>query len=292
MIKNIKKWNLLINERLLHLHMRQHLLTFMMLIVILSASLSGCISNEDGSEDNSEIDLIVYYDTTFGTIQENIQNGNQVSFSGVELTFNYAFTKSSEGEITTFYFDSGDGSTRTEVDANETSEIAYNYVTHGLFTATLGAIDDAGNDEQMTLTIRIDKAVQWSESQTNNPSTMNIDTTPDCECNSPSKIEIFSNVTNPENPGVGVINNGGPVTVTWYLNGSEVSRESNPENLGEGQTASWNHNEIGPLPETWTLEVGLNHDQENVDVEHTVSIKYGTDESSPNPMPTTDDSGE
>ena len=75
----------------------------------------------------------------------------------------------------------------------------------------------------MTLTIRIDKTTQWSESQTNNPNTMNIDTTPDCECNSPSKIEIFSNVTNPENPGFGVVGNGGPVTVTWYLNGSEVA---------------------------------------------------------------------
>lgn len=282
----LKKWNLLINKRLLHNFMRQYTIASMIVLVMFCASLSGCLGGEDEDTEKSDIDLIVYYDTTFGTIQENIQNGNQVSSSDVELTFNYAFTTSSAGEITTFYFDSGDGSTRTEVDANETGEITYNYVTHGLFTATLGALDDAGNDEQMTLTIRIDKTTQWSESQTNNPNTMNIDTTPDCECNSPSKIEIFSNVTNPENIGSGLINSGGPVTVTWYLNGSEVSRESNSENLGEGQTASWNHNEIGPLPETWTLEVGLNHDQENVDIEHSVSIKYSADESSPNPLPT------
>jgi hypothetical protein len=282
----LKKWNLLINKRLLHNFMRQYTIASMIVLVMFCASLSGCLGGEDEDTEKSEIDLIVYYDTTFGTIQENIQNGNQVSSSDVELTFNYAFTTSSAGEITTFYFDSGDGSTRAEVDANETGEITYNYVTHGLFTATLGALDDAGNDEQMTLTIRIDKTSQWSESQTNNPNTMNIDTTPDCECNSPSKIEIFSNVTNPENIGSGLINSGGPVTVTWYLNGSEVSRESNSENLGEGQTASWNHNEIGPLPETWTLEVGLNHDQENVDIEHSVSIKYSADESSPNPLPT------
>ena len=276
----------LINNGLLHYFMRQYLIVIMMTLVMFSASLSGCIGGDEDGGDESEIELIIYYDTTFGTIQESVQNGNQVSFSGVELTFNYAFTKSNSGEITTFYFESGDGSTRTEVDANETGEITYNYVTHGLFTATLGALDDAGNDEMMTLTIRIDKTTQWSESQTNNPEEMEIKTIPDCECNSPSKIEIFSNVTNPENPNVGPIGNGGPVTVTWYLNGSEVSRESSPETLGEGQTASWNHNEIGPLPETWTLEVGLNHDQENVDIEHNVSIKYSADESSPNPMPT------
>ena len=80
-----------------------------MFFVIFSASLSGCIGDDDDSDEKKEIDLIVYYDTAFGTIQENIQNGNQVSFNGVELTFNYAFTKSDAGEITTFYFESGDG---------------------------------------------------------------------------------------------------------------------------------------------------------------------------------------
>ena len=267
--------------------MRQHLLSLMMFFVIFSASLSGCIGDDDDSDEEKEIDLIVYYDTAFGTIQENIQNGNQVSFNGVELTFNYAFTKSNAGEITTFYFESGDGSTRTEVDANETGEITYNYVTHGLFTATLGALDDAGNDEMMTLTIRIDKTTQWGQSQTTNPDTMNIDTTPDCECNAPSQIEIDSNVENPENIGGGPFSGGEPVTVTWKLSSNNVTRESPPEQLGDGQDASWLHNEIGPSPETWKLDVELNHNNEQVNINHNVSIKYSADESSPNPMPTT-----
>tara|TARA_S200000501_G_scaffold100159_1_gene93583 strand:- start:21 stop:818 length:798 start_codon:yes stop_codon:yes gene_type:complete len=259
------------------------MIVLMMTLVMFSASLSGCLGGDDDAEEKSDIDLIIYYDTTFGTIQENIQNGNQVSFSGVELTFNYAFTKSGAGEITTFYFESGDGSTRTEVDANETGEITYNYVTHGLFTATLGALDDAGNDEQITLTIRIDKTTQWSESGTTNPGTMNIDTTPDCECNSPSQIEIDSVVENPANTlGFG----GGPVTVTWKLTSSEVERESQPEQLGDGQDASWLHNEIGPSPEIWKLDVELNHNEEQVNIDHNVSIKYNADESSPNPLPT------
>ena len=275
--------NLLINNGLLHYSMRQYMIVLMMTLVMFSASLSGCLGGDDDAEEKSDIDLIIYYDTTFGTIQENIQNGNQVSFSGVELTFNYAFTKSGAGEITTFYFESGDGSTRTEVDANETGEITYNYVTHGLFTATLGALDDAGNDEQITLTIRIDKTTQWSESGTTNPNTMNIDTTPDCECNSPSQIEIDSVVENPANTlGFG----GGPVTVTWKLTSSEVERESQPEQLGDGQDASWLHNEIGPSPEIWKLDVELNHNEEQVNIDHNVSIKYNADESSPNPLPT------
>ena len=274
----------LINNGLLHYFMRQCLIVIMMTLVMFSASLSGCIGGDEDGGDESEIDLIIYYDTTFGTIQESVQNGNQVSFSGVELTFNYAFTKSSAGEITTFYFESGDGSTRTEVDANETGEITYNYVTQGLFTATLGALDDAGNDEMMTLTIRIDKTTLWGQSQTTNPNRMNIDTTPDCECNAPSQIEIDSNVENPSNALGGFA--GGPVTVTWKLTGSEVERESQPEQLGDGQDASWLHNEIGPSPEVWALDVELNHNEEQVNIEHNVSIKYIADESSPNPLPT------
>lgn len=266
--------------------MRQHMLSIITCLIILSASLSGCLGSDDDSTDDSDLELVVYYESTSGTIQENVQNGNQVSFNGVELTFNFAFTKSSAGELTTFYFDSGDGSTRTEVDANETSEITYTFVTHGLFTATLGALDDAENDESMSLTIRIDKTTDWGQSQTTNPDTMNIDTTPDCECNSPSQIEINSNVTNPENPSLGGVNTGEPVTVTWYLNSSEVSRESTPENLGDGQTAPWVYKEIGPSPEAWTLEVGLNHENEQVNINHNVSIKYSADESSVNPMPT------
>lgn len=263
--------------------MRQHMLSIITCLFILSASLSGCLGSDDDSTDDSELDLIIYYETTSGTIQESIQNSNQVSFTGVELTFNYAFTKSSAGEITTFYFESGDGSTRTEVNANDTGEITYEYVTHGLFTATLGALDDAGNEEMMSLNIRIDKTTQWSQSQTANPDTMNIDTTPDCECNSPSQIEIDSNVENPPN-GFGIV--GSPVTVTWKLISSTVTKESPPEQLGDGQDASWLHNEVGPSPEVWKLDVELNQEEENVNIEHNVSIKYSADESSVNPMPT------
>ena len=277
--------NLLINEYLLQYIMRQHFLNLMVCFILFSTSLSGCMGDDENSEEQSDIDLIVYYDTTSGTIQENIQSGNQVSFSGVELTFNYAFTKSNAGEITTFYFESGDGSTRTEVDANETGEITYTYVTHGLFTATLGALDDADNDEYMVLTIRIDKKTQWSQSQTTDPDTMNIDTTPDCDCKTPSQISIDSNVENPSN-GLGGLG-GEPVTVTWTLSSSVTTKESPPEQLGDGQDASWPHTEIGPTAEIWTLDVGLNHDNEQVNIAHTVSITYAAEESSPNPMPTT-----
>ena len=110
----------------------------------------------------SDIELVIYYDETAGMIQENIQNGQQVAFSGVELSFDYAYTKSSAGEIESFYFEAGDGSSRITVDANETGEITYTYATHGMFTANLGAIDDAGNEANTSISIRIDKRTLWS----------------------------------------------------------------------------------------------------------------------------------
>ena len=108
-------------------------------LLLCSAMLTGCFGDEDSS-DESAIDLVVYYDTTSGMIQENIQNGQQVAFSGVDLAFDYAYTKSSAGDIASFYFEAGDGSSRITVDANETGEITYTYATHGLFTANLGQL--------------------------------------------------------------------------------------------------------------------------------------------------------
>ena len=42
---------------------------------------------DEESSNDSDIELVIYYDETSGMIQENIQNGQQVSFSGVELSF-------------------------------------------------------------------------------------------------------------------------------------------------------------------------------------------------------------
>ena len=216
-------------------------------------------------------------------IQENIQNGQQVAFSGVELSFDYAYTKSSAGEIETFYFEAGDGSIRITVDANETGEITYTYATHGMFTANLGAIDDAGNEANTSITIRIDKRTLWSQSGTTNPDTMNIDTTPDCECPAPNQITIDSTIENTQNAG-GFF--GGPVTVEWFLTGEGVSRESGKEQVADGQNAQWMHNELNIGKQVWALDVELSSSDEQVNIDHDVRITYNNEESSPNPLPT------
>ena len=252
-------------------------------LLMFSSFLAGCTSDDESSDDDSEIDLLIYYDETSGIIQENIQNGQQVSFDGVDLSFDFAYTKSSSGDIETFYFEAGDGSNRISVQANDTGEISYTYATHGLFTVTLGATDEAGNEENTTLTIRIDKHILWGQSGTTNPDTMDIDTRPDCECQSPNKIAVDSTVENPQNlANIGA----GTVSVTWYLNGSESQSQSGQEQIADGQNAQWTHNELSPKAETWTLEVGLSQTNEQVNIDHDITISYDDQQSSPNPLPT------
>ena len=252
-------------------------------LLIASACLAGCTSDEDSSDNDSAIDLVIYYDATSGMIQENIQNGQQVSFNGVELTFDYAYTKSADGNIESYYFEAGDGSSRISAQANDTGEITYNYATHGLFTAVLGAIDDAGNEANESITIRIDKRTLWGQSNTDEPDVMIIDTMPDCECDAPSKIAVDSIIENIQNAG-GIF--GGPVTVSWLLSGEGVERDSGQEQIADGQNAEWIHDEFNPGKQSWSLEVTLSENEERVNIDHDVTITYNDEESKPNPLPT------
>ncbi|MDC3302613.1 hypothetical protein OAV04_00660 [Candidatus Poseidoniaceae archaeon] len=251
--------------------------------VLLTAMLAGCLEGGGDDGDDSPIDLVVYYDVTSGVIEETIQNNQQVSETGVDVVFDYSYTKSTAGEISNFLFSPGDGSTTISVNSAETGEITYTYLTHGMFSASIGAIDEQGNEIFENITIRIDKEITWGETQTTDPRTMDIEATPDCECPLPEQIKIDSTVTNRDNfGGIG----GSPVTVTWYLNNTEgAAVESPPEQIADGQDANWKHNEFAPITGIWTLEVGLSQDQEQVDVSHLITITYAAEESTTNPFP-------
>ena len=258
-------------------------------LLLLLTSISGCLSSDGDTKEVSAIDLIVYYDATSGVIEENVQNNQQVTESGVELTFDFSYTKSSAGAMVTYYFLPGDGSSAVENNAAEDGEITYTYLTHGLFDAAMGGIDDQGNDYYENITIRIDKQITWGDSNTADPDVMNIETTPDCSCPSPEKIVVESTVVNIENQPATPINQGQTVTVTWrMLNSTDATTvESAPEQVGDGQDASWMHNQYFVEPGTWKLEVDVSADgngEERVNVDHTVQILYDAQESIPNPM--------
>lgn len=267
--------------------MRAHLtIPTFMCVMLFCAAFAGCIADGEDEGQSSAIDLVVYYETTSGTIEEVVQNNQQVSENGVDVMFDFSYTKSSAGEMATFYFIPGDGSSMIENTAAENGEISYTYLTHGLFDAAIGAVDDQGNEIYENITIRIDKQITWTETNTANPNTMNIETTPDCDCAAPNQIKIDSTVTNnPNFFGTG----GQSVTVTWrLLNSTEViAAESPPEQVGDGQDANWLHNQNFIEAGTWKLEVDISAEgtgEERVDVDHTVIVAYEEEESTPNPM--------
>ena len=81
---------------------------------------------------------------------------------------------------------------------------------------------------------------------------------------------------------------GQTVTVTWRLLNSTdaVATESAPEQIGDGQDANWMHNQYFIEPGTWKLEVDVTAEgngDEQVNVDHIVTIAYVADESVPNP---------
>ncbi|MBT3477496.1 MAG: hypothetical protein HN458_06140 [Euryarchaeota archaeon] len=257
--------------------------------LLLMASISGCLSSDEEPKKSSAIELIVYYDATSGVLEENVQNNQQVTETGVELTFDFSYTKSSAGAMETYYFLPGDGSSAVENNAAENGEVTYTYLTHGLFDAAMGGIDDQGNDYFENITIRIDKQITWGDSNTADPNVMNIETTPDCSCPAPEKIVVESTVVNPENQPPSPINQGQTVTVTWrMLNSTDATTvESAPEQVGDGQDASWMHNQYFVEPGTWKLEVDVTAEgngDERVNVNHVVKILYESQESIPNPM--------
>jgi len=263
-------------------------LPFFICALLFCASLAGCFGDEEEKGKNSAIDFIVYYDTTSGVIEEVMQNNQQVSENGVDVSFDFSYTKSSEGNMDTFYYIPGDGSSTIENNAAENGEITYTYLTHGLFDAAIGAIDDKGNEFFENITIRIDKKITWSDDNTASPDTMNIETTPDCDCGAPEQIKIDSTVSNPENGQFSPFQ-GQTVTVTWRLLNSTdaVATESAPEQVGDGQDANWAYNQYFIEPGTWKLEVDVTAEgdgDEQVTVDHIVTVAYVADESAPNPM--------
>ena len=269
--------------------MRAHLpIPILLCLLLLCASFAGCLGDEEVKGKNTAIDFVVYYETTSGVIEEVMQNNQQVSENGVEVMFDFSYTKSSAGEMVTFYYIPGDGSSMIENNAAENGEITYTYLTHGLFSAAIGAIDDQENEYFENITIRIDKRITWSDDSTATPDVMNIEATPDCDCGAPEQIKIDSTVANPEN-GPNPLLQGQTVTVTWRLLNSTdaVATESAPEQIGDGQDASWMYNQYFIEPGTWKLEVDVTAEgngDEQVNVDHTVTIAYVADESIPNPM--------
>ncbi len=255
---------------------------WLLLAILLSTPLVGCLGTEDGDENENPITLNIHYDATAGMIEQRIQNGATLSTAGVELTFDFARVTSKAGTMKAFTYDPGDdddGSNSVTVNANEQADITYTYLTHGLFTAVLTAVDESDNVRSMELQIRIDKETIWTQPNTDEPTQMPVSTMPDCECPAPEKISLESTITNPSDLFQA------QVTVSWHLvNPEGVAEATHTEQIGNGQEASWSHSEYNIAKGDWSLDVTIDSGNDSIDVNHRVLVLYAEEESQPNPF--------
>ena len=186
-------------------------------LLMLLSSLSGCLDSDE-EEDEKVIDLVVYYESTSGTIQQSFIGGSQISLAGVTLNFDFART-TSDFDLATFSLEPGDGRSPITVNADESASIDVEYELHGLFSVVLTATDVEENSENMTVMVRIEQHIEWSEQNSAEPDVMQINTEPDNEGPAPKVLQIKSTVENIENlGGIG----GSPITITWELTDSNA----------------------------------------------------------------------
>ena len=253
-------------------------------LLMLISSLSGCLDSDE-EEDEKVIDLVVYYESTSGTIQQSFIGGSQISLTGVSLNFDFART-TSDFDLATFSLEPGDGRSPITVNADESASIDVDYELHGLFSVILTATDVEENSENMTVMIRIEQHIEWSEQNSAEPDVMQINTEPDNDGPAPKVLQIKSTVENIENiGGLG----GSPITITWELTDSNgESKGMKTEQIADGQDAVWDFSLNFPERGVHELSVQLDQstDQERVNVNHVIDILYEQTESAVNPFPT------
>ena len=253
-------------------------------LLMLLSSLSGCLDSDE-EEDEKVIDLVVYYESTSGTIQQSFIGGSQISLTGVALNFDFART-TSEFDLATFSLEPGDGRSPITVNADESASIDVEYELHGLFSVVLTATDVEENSENMTVMVRIEQHIEWSEQNSAEPDVMQINTEPDNDGPAPKVLQIKSTVENIENlGGIG----GSPITITWELTDSNAeSKGMKTEQIADGQDAIWDFSLNFPERGVHELSVQLDQstDQERVNVNHVIDILYEQTESVVNPFPT------
>ena len=255
-----------------------------MVLIMLSSSLAGCFGDDGGSDEEytGPIDLIVYYDSTSGQIEQAWNGGTNTQNEGVTLTFDFASTTSSKADIDTIFIDPDDGSDRVEESASDTGEISYTWMFHGLFDVALGAVDKDGNEHSIEINIRIDMHIVRSESPSGSH-TMTFDTTSDCSDGipAPNRVAVSSEATNQ-----GSFLGAGNSEVTWTLTDSEESEvDSGQGSLGNGQSETWDTTTMDIVEGIWTLDVEVTQG-DDVSLNNDVLITYVEGSESPiNPRP-------
>ena len=207
--------------------------------LMLSAMLAGCL---DSSGETLSVE--VTYESTSATIVERWVDGELVEAMYPVLMFDFN-RSATTGEFIQFSVigEHAVGSTP----ASESTVVQVEFRKHGLQELTFAADVSGANPSELdealpTATVRIEKRIEWSESATNDPMPMPIDTRNEAGVEPASALVIESTVFNPDL--IANIGGGRDVEVFWEPHRQHTGRLSiatgyrqrggisNVENLG------------------------------------------------------------
>ena len=245
------------------------------LIILISSSFVVCISNESNS---NSIDLEVEFSKTNGTIIKSFNEGELISTENVILNFDFSKTKSSN-ELISFGIETFDW--EYLINSEDSSEISIEFSNHGFYHLNAFAIDENDNIENISILVRIELTTHWLESNTNNPEPLKIEPIPNNNAIYPEMIEVFSKV---ENPSIISDFGGGGQSVefTWQIiDRIEDVCQKKSSQVEDGESDEWETIHFNTY-EDHELKITYDDGQDNINVEHYVSIIYPAEETLPN----------
>lgn len=245
----------------------------MMVSLMLLGMFAGClgsISNEETGEH------VVVYATTNATIVEVWEDGELVETQYPLLTFDFSESRASAPFV--LHSVKGEHAFAT-VDASVSSDVEVEFDRHGFHLLELTSVHEGSTEssEQTSLyrsevVIRIEKRIEWTESSTNEPEPMVLDTRREIGDEPASVIVIESTVHNP--PLINNIGGGQDVDVSWQLiDESQEACQSQPGTVEEGGSATWKTVHFN-TDEVHELRVNYEEGQDAIDVEQTIQIQY------------------
>ena len=239
-------------------------------VLLLTISFAGCTSEESSNE--PAIFLSVQHSADSGMIIESYSNGDKTSTSSVIIEFDFSST-TAELELTKYGINLNDGTDSLEIDASNNSVISFEFLQHGWYNLTAYAIDEDGGQAEAIISIKMDLRIEWVEANTDQPQTLVFNPVPANGGASAQMIEVNSVVEHPETFDE-IISGGDSVGITWNIM-DEVDDvcQKKSANIENGGSDVWDTLHFNTF-QVHELSITFDDNQENINVEHIVSIIY------------------
>ena len=244
-------------------------ISVVMLLIFASISLSGCLFSNDK---DGGIELIVDHDSDFETIIETYSEGELVQINPARFEFDFAKTTASK-TIQSFGINPLDGRDSIEIDASNDSILSIEFYEHGMYEVDAYAIDSNGVRTNLSIGLRVDLRIEWTQTDTNNPLALPFNPEPANQGQNAKMIEIISNVENPSLVNT-IGDSGQSIQLTWQLVDEldDICQTRNGQ-INDGNTLMWQTLYFNTYM-LHELRIVMDDGQDSINVNQSVSILY------------------